>query len=526
MINMIKVKNAICTFASLSRAKRVLFVALILISLVLRFINIDNPIVERHGFRQTQTALTVRVWINEGINIIKYQTPVLGEPWTLPFEFPLYQLFAYGMHKLLNIFSVSNLDIAMRLTNIIFFYGCALFLYLISFQFFEKRDVARCIVIFFILTPYSIFWSRTSMIEFTATFFGLAYIYFILRFLQEQKLKNIVPSIIVGTAAYLAKSTSMIPCCLFLVFVILRFMFTQKYLSMAAIFSKQTIIFCLKMFFIVIIPFTVGYIWVKWADHVKDISGFAALNSANLHAWNFGTIQQKLKLASWRGIYGHLKGIAPPAFFAIFALSLPVLLRNQKKLFQTIIPMISAVFTISIIFNLYYVHDYYFCAVLPFVCMSLVSSCYYITKYLQVNYIHSRDRTVFSILLSVIFLVSVLYNGRDYTNGVLSGKNVFAGYNNSIFELTGYIQNNTNKNDLIVIFDNDWSSDITYYANRKSLAQHSRFGNYTLQEISKCELFIMHHNSVELENRKAFLPPIIFEASAGGWDVYRKDGSP
>jgi hypothetical protein len=132
---------------------------------------------------------------------------------------------------------------------------------------------------------------------------------------------------------------------------------------------------------------------------------------------------------------------------------------------------------------------------------------------------------VFSFLVSVVFIGSTLNNGRDYTRGVLSGKEAFAGYNHSMFELTDYVQNNTNKDDLIVIFDNDWSSDIAYYANRKSFAQWPILGDYTLQEISKYEIFIMHHNSAELENRKAILPPIILETSAGGWDVYRNAAS-
>src|SRR5262245_5390007 len=52
-----------------------------------------RPIFEQHGFRQTQTALST-YWILQGGPWIAYETPVLGAPWALPFEFPTYQLAA------------------------------------------------------------------------------------------------------------------------------------------------------------------------------------------------------------------------------------------------------------------------------------------------------------------------------------------------------------------------------------------------------------------------------------------------
>ena len=41
-----------------------------------------------HAFRQTQTAITVTYLLKVG-PWLAYQTPVLGPPWAIPFEFPL-----------------------------------------------------------------------------------------------------------------------------------------------------------------------------------------------------------------------------------------------------------------------------------------------------------------------------------------------------------------------------------------------------------------------------------------------------
>ena len=49
-----------------------------------------QPLLELQAFRQTQTALTSYWMIEEGWQL-PYQTLVLGYPWAVPFEFPIYQ---------------------------------------------------------------------------------------------------------------------------------------------------------------------------------------------------------------------------------------------------------------------------------------------------------------------------------------------------------------------------------------------------------------------------------------------------
>ena len=44
-----------------------------------------------HAFRQSQTALST-YWINSSPNIFSYYTPIIGAPWSIPFEFPTYQI--------------------------------------------------------------------------------------------------------------------------------------------------------------------------------------------------------------------------------------------------------------------------------------------------------------------------------------------------------------------------------------------------------------------------------------------------
>src|SRR5271154_4345091 len=62
----------------------------LLFSLWVTTVGWHNSIFDFHGFRQAQTAISAES-IRNGGPILRYETPVLGPPWSLPFEFPLYQ---------------------------------------------------------------------------------------------------------------------------------------------------------------------------------------------------------------------------------------------------------------------------------------------------------------------------------------------------------------------------------------------------------------------------------------------------
>jgi hypothetical protein len=57
---------------------------------------LGQPLLDAHSFRQTQTALTSYWFMKEGFRLA-YQTPVGGAPWTIPYEFPIYQAVVTGL---------------------------------------------------------------------------------------------------------------------------------------------------------------------------------------------------------------------------------------------------------------------------------------------------------------------------------------------------------------------------------------------------------------------------------------------
>src|SRR4051812_18667811 len=73
-----------------ARFPRVLVALALAVSLAVLLWGLSAPLADLHSFRQTQTAVSV-YWMLHGGPWLDYWTPVLGAPWSAPFEFPLYQ---------------------------------------------------------------------------------------------------------------------------------------------------------------------------------------------------------------------------------------------------------------------------------------------------------------------------------------------------------------------------------------------------------------------------------------------------
>src|SRR5689334_10551441 len=95
------------------------FVALLVLSAPLRLMNVGEPFVGEHEFRQTQTAFSVWEMRTHGISLLHPKLPLFGPPWECPFEYPVFQLVAAAVDS---IAPWKNLDISIRLTNLAFFY--------------------------------------------------------------------------------------------------------------------------------------------------------------------------------------------------------------------------------------------------------------------------------------------------------------------------------------------------------------------------------------------------------------------
>jgi hypothetical protein len=76
----------------MSSARLVVLGMAALVAVAHVFITWTAPLIDQHGFRQTQTALTVYWYLRDGIDLLRPPLPLFGTAHpSIPFEFPLYR---------------------------------------------------------------------------------------------------------------------------------------------------------------------------------------------------------------------------------------------------------------------------------------------------------------------------------------------------------------------------------------------------------------------------------------------------
>lgn len=150
-------------------ATMVLALAIATITIWIALYYSTQPLLEHDAWRQTQNALTVYWMLEEGWRIA-YQTPVLGYPWAIPLEFPIYQSIVAIIVWLTNL----PLDPTGRIVSFVFLIACAW----PAFQVAEKLRLPAVTPWLFCAllwsSPIYIFNGRSFGIETAALFFTFA----------------------------------------------------------------------------------------------------------------------------------------------------------------------------------------------------------------------------------------------------------------------------------------------------------------------------------------------------------------
>lgn len=413
-------------------------------------------ITDIHGFRQTQTALTVSSLLS-GSPFLAYETPVLGPPWSIPFEFPLYQWIVAAVVKT----GLFELEQAGRFVSVFFFLSTLYPVFKILEVLKLKRNQRFLILTLYCLSPQYIFWSRTFMIESTALALGVYYLWFVTLYvrLKDSVVKRwlILSSIgIIGVFGGMVKVTT------FVAFVVAACLIWGVFLFKARQDEGGSEIkFISQLGFIVfavIIPLISVLLWTSYSDSLKLMNPIAAthLTSASLKKWNFGTLEQRLSLDTWKLFYQRTVPDLIGNSYIIIIYLLIAATMCTKHLIRTIIPLLLFLIPMLIFTNLHFKHNYYSYAngIFLIVAVGVVI--------VQLCESTSRFRRLIGIsFFSLIVILSLYHYKKNYWP--VQG----SGYNFS--EISSDFDKYTNPDDVIMIFGADWSSEIPYYLKRKAV---------------------------------------------------------
>lgn len=314
-----------------------------------------GSILDRHEFRQLQTALS-SYWINEAGFKLPYETPLFGPPWSIPLEFPLYQGIVAVLSRTLGI----GLESTGRGVSLAFFLATLPAVYCLA-GLFKLLPSRRLLVVATVLaSPTYMFYGRSFMIETTALCFAAWFLYSITRAVRDESWKFAVLASALAILAGLAKVTT------FIVFLAPAALLTwthwrHRWLNRAENPSalKRATIFALAP---VLLATAVAKWWVGFGDGLKNINPFAGfLMSSEMFTWNWGTWAQRTSWEVWsenyRNITGFVFGLGPLAVL-LFCATL------VEPVYRRIAAWCAFFFFCGplLFINLYYRHDYYYCA--------------------------------------------------------------------------------------------------------------------------------------------------------------------
>lgn len=431
----------------------VLVVACAVLHLVFSFIGWSNYLTDKHMFRQTQTAISTYYTVKEGFKI-NYVTPVMGKPWSIPMEFPLYQWIVAAAVIIFK----TPLDQTGRFVSLLFFYLSSIPCYYLLRQFsLSLKTILICFCIV-LACPLYIFWSRTFLIESLAMFLSLTYLSACTAYIFNQKQYLLIITCIAGILGGLTKITTfgiyIIPAAILFTVLKIKQIKSDGISTLIKNNINSTI-------FLFIIPIAVNIIWNHFAQvqRTYNIMANEELNSPGvMYPWIFGTVKQRLSLATWRET---LHYIAYPILGGKYLFFIFVFLFVFAKKYRLAIIICFLCFLLgpAIFCNLYFVHEYYYYANSIFLLFaagfSVVAVLERFSKYAFLKFVF------LSLLLAMMYL--------GYFNQYYDKQKT----NNDFFRpLTDKIQSFTKQDDIILIFGFDWVPVIPYYSQRKALMDY------------------------------------------------------
>jgi len=427
---------------------------------------LNYPLLDEHAFRQTQTALTA-YWLLKDFDLLHYITPVLGAPWAIPFEFPLYQLF---VALLAEFFPYLGFDAAGRIVSWCFSIASVYPLARIVTRYAQNETAGLTAACFYLACPFYLFWGRTAMIESTALFFSLMCLWWFICLGDSPSWRFAALATLSGICAALVKVTT-IPAYMLAGYAHI-FCIRRK----TALFNRDAILF--------ILPGTLSllavYLWQAHADQVKMLNDIASkLTSVNLSQWNFGTLAQRLSADTWHRLIQRIfkEILSPPGTIAL-VLGAAAFFRVTPGLNKLFAAASLVVFALPLLIftNLHYVHNYYqtACAI------ALLASFAFLISPRNGNL--GRYHAAAVILIS-IFLVSGF---------VRYPKRIEKALQNETLAAAEIVRLNTPQDSAILVYGYDWSSEIPYYAQRKALVspnwREGELPNKSTDDILKARL--------------------------------------
>jgi hypothetical protein len=432
----------------------VAFAASIAASVVVFALTRSQPILEWFGFRQAQTALTAYWFLREGF-ALAYQTPVLGYPWPIPLELPLFQALVAG------IAAVSNhpLDEIGRAVSFAFFLATLVPVAAICRHLQLGSRVFFVFASLYLLSPQYLFWGRTFMIESIATFFTMATLAVALPLLGSRAVSYIrlMTIVLLGSLALTIKVTTALPAfAVFAACVGIRG-FTERRRGdsgLALFYALRATLF--------VLPLAVCIAWTEFTDVVKaqNETGKLLVSSALTH-WTFGWPEQRVhpylyREVMWnRSVAANIGGVLGIATIALFF----KLEHRRERLLLGVCLALLFLLPFYTFTNLHIIHSYYQSANIIYLLFLVALALVFVSEY--------KSTRLFTVAFALVLVSNILHFQKE---GWAKAREPITAENNRVLALAKVLHARSAPDKPILIYGLEWSSELPYYAQRKAMA--------------------------------------------------------
>jgi hypothetical protein len=435
---------------------RILFLASLMFFLASISIGWNGTLTDAYGFRQTQTAISVSYLLKGGPWFV-YETPVLGPPWSIPFEFPLYQWIVASAVKV----SGFPIDQTGRFVSALFFLLALYPIFKILKLLQLSTDNILLVLSLICFSPEYIFWSRTFMIESTALALSIYYLWLVFLYFEKldsspKKWHILAGMALFGALAGMVKITTFFA---FIVGALLLFFF--KFYGQLKEFpgnKKKLFLTDAKfVFFALMIPSAATLLWSSFADAQKALNPLADfIISTALNGWNFGTLASKLSVATWSLFYQRTITDLIGASKLLIVVGYCGLFCDSKYLKIASVSILLFLIPLGTFTNLHFVHGYYAYAngIFLIIALGVILS----------NLIDSNvpfKKVTGYVLLIIMITCSIVHYYKDFRPA--------QGATSRYAEIKKDVDAYTSDKDVLMIFGADWSSEMPYYLERRTV---------------------------------------------------------
>jgi len=412
---------------------------------------LQQPIVDMHGFRPAQTAISVPYMLSEGAwlaNIV----PVFGEPWVLVQEFPFYQwcvavlVWATG----------ASVDSCGRIVSAFFAIAALWPVFLLA-----KAAGITAVRRFTLLTgllwlgaPVTVFWGRSFLIETTSVFVSLVWLAFYVRFLEHKGYVNYFVCLFFGAFAAAVKITT------FGGFVTVGFLYTCVYVWRRRRHLSIEFVSLLLAGSCVSFAAAALILWGKYADGFLVQNPLSAvLRITNIWAWYFGVWSDRWSALLWNWAI-RVRDLPEALGNAWYVLPCGLILLAVLRLRAVWISLalVAGYLSVYMFFPVLHINNSYYqvenvillCAAAVVVINSLLNAGFNLVGY----------------VILVIIIASQAWTLHTNSYGIMLRDDL----RRHPYYLAGLAVKETTPTDsVIVVFGTGWGADVPYYADRHAV---------------------------------------------------------